>query len=169
MASPVLIDDGGSTRIKQLKDNTTMDGLLGEYVNGILKFKDRAADKFEHQNNFQCHLEIQYHNTVDVRAALAPSGGLDLLETDVVTICSENGQVAEIRFIERYLNLELKNADGGISPIVYAQQQGMRRKYIVWNAGMIQSVEVARLGGGIVNPIFDAQQTPSVFTMVFFK
>jgi len=170
MASPVVIDDGGSTRIKQLKNNATMDGLMGQDVLGADVFKDNAADPFvDNTGAFRCHMEVRYHDDNDAQHHLVPVGGLDLLISDVVTISSKNGQVAEITFTAAgLLTIELKNAGGAI-PIVDSKRDAKRRRYIVTNAGAILRVDVARLGGGIVNPIYNAAVNPSMYTMVFFR
>ena len=52
---PVIFDDGGSTRIKQIKDGVRMDGLLDV-------FKDQADGRFiDGAGNFQCTMNVRFH------------------------------------------------------------------------------------------------------------
>ena len=166
MASPVVIDDGGSTRIKQLKNNATMDGLMGQDVGGVDVFKDSASDPFVSGGAFKCHVEVRYHDDNDAEHHLEPPGGLDLLQADTVIIRSKKGQTATITFDAAKKLVITLTAGGGVDPIVDAKRDGKRRRYVVTNAGPIDNVKHDR--GGTVTTIFDATANPSMYTMVYF-
>jgi hypothetical protein len=170
MGSPVVIDDGGSTRIKQLKDHARMDDLMGTQVGGEDVFQGIAADPFADAAGFKCLMKVRYHDYDDAEHHIVPTGGLDLLRTDVITITSKNGQIATITFdATNRLIITLTSTPGKADPMVDTKKDGKLRRYVVINAGPIQTVEVARAAGGIVNPIYNAALNPSMYTMVFFK
>src|SRR3954453_2102789 len=133
-ASPVIFDDGGSTRIKQIKDNETMDHLLDDLkAQADGSFKDGAG-------NFKCTMKVRYHeNDGDQHT---PVGMTALARADEVKIVSENQQVVKVTFedVTFKMNIELSSAVAGVAPIVEAKQTGKQRRYIVTNAGPIATV-----------------------------
>src|SRR4051794_40288036 len=99
--APVIFDDGGSTRIKQLRNDVNMDGLLGS-PSGC---KAKADGAFVNgAGNFKCHLKVRIHQDPDGDQDIFPPGangnpaGLDLQADDQVIITSQNGQVATVSF-----------------------------------------------------------------------
>jgi hypothetical protein len=169
--SPVIIDDGGSTRIKQLKDNVNMDGLLGTPSGGVFVFQAPADGPFvDGGGNFKCHMKVRFHQNDGNQTVLPPGGagvpaGVDLQANDQVTITSQNGQVATITFdAGNLMQIALTAGAPGITPLVEAKQNLLQRRYVVINAGAIQTVTYTR--GGVVNPVFDLTSNPSIYTMV---
>ena len=157
-ASPVIFDDGGSTRIKQVKDDVNMDRLLDaltDQADG--SFKDGAG-------NFRCTMKVRFHDHDGEQHV--PLVTVPLAQGDVVTIVSQNQQVARVTFapVTFVMTIALSSAVGGVVPIVEAKHQGRQRRYIVTNAGAIATVSV---NGAQVHPPAGAQ--PSVYTMILFK
>ena len=168
MASPVVIDDGGSTRIRQLKDNVTMDGLMGKDVAGSDVFQDHADEAFVKLGVFQCHMEVRYHDADDAQHHILPVGGKDLLANDTIVLKSRNGQIATITFDGTFLLvITLTTTGSAAPPIVESKRDNKRRRYVVSNAGSIQTVDLTR--AGVVSNVYDAAVNPSMYTMVFFK
>ncbi|HKA02315.1 MAG TPA: hypothetical protein VKE70_37645 [Candidatus Solibacter sp.] len=169
MADPVVFDDGGSTRIRQL-NSFTMDGLLGIVGGGGgVTFQDAAAASFVNGGGvFSCTLRVRHHDP-DGFHHIQPGGpGLPLQRTDTVTITSQNGQVATLTFDAATFRMVITlSAGGGVTPIVEARQNNNQRRYIVTNAGPIQSVVVTR--AGVPTQVFPpAGAQPSIYTMVHF-
>ena len=176
MSNPVVIDDGGSTRIKHLKENTTMDGLMGQLVGGATVYEDVAAEPFQNPAGvFKCHLKVRYHQDdgdQQIRPP-APAGGAtgrDLDLGDTVIIRSRNGQKATIKFdaATNRMRITLSANDALVDPIVEARQDGGIRRYIVSNAGRIDRVDLQPAVGALEN-IFDANADTTIYTMVHFR
>ena len=135
-ASPVIIDDGGSTRIKQIRDSVSMDHLLdlltdeadGAFVNGA--------------GVFQCKMKVRFHEHDGDQHI--PVGNHSLNIGDVVEIVSENQQVVRLSFDSdtKKLRITLASNVTGVRPVVEAKQQNLQRRYVVSNAGAIASVTV---------------------------
>jgi hypothetical protein len=158
MADPVVIDDGGSTRIKQLTDNSDMDGLIGAH-------SDLANGRYESPPPVlpRCTLTVVHINS---NAAAATVPAVPLNTGDIVEIVSQNGQMTTVVYrVTRQLDITVSPAAGGAEPMVEARQSGSRRRYIVTNAGTIQTVTHVR--GAVVTPVFAAAAT-TVYTMVHF-
>jgi hypothetical protein len=175
MGEPVIIDDGGSTRIKQLVDNQDMDGLLGKVVNGQTTFTDNADGTFDDGGgNFRCSLKIRFHNREGEQDIRPPAGqgqaaGLNLQANDSVKITSENGQIVTINFDgTNRLVITLSASVLGINPIVEAKQTAAQRRYVVSNAGPIKTVDHTR-ASVTTNLFTNNANAPSVYTMVHFR
>jgi hypothetical protein len=175
MSNPVVIDDGGSTRIKHLKQNTNMDGLMGVLAGGATVYRDVAAEPFQtNGGNFKCHLRVRYHQEDgDQQIKPQPVGGgnagKDLDPTDTVFIRSRNGQLATITFnAANQLVVTLSASAAGIDPIVEARQDGGIRRYIVSNAGRIDRVDW-QPAVGAPEKLFDANDDTTIYTMVHFR
>ena len=166
MASPIIIDDGGSTRIRQLKDDSTMDGLIGTWSAGAPLFQDQSADAFP-----TCTVRVHFHDDPSgAQHAVVP---VPLNPGDIVAIQSSNGQVANVLYnpaaspMPLHLTITLSNNAGGPNPMVEARHSNRRRRYTVSNANPIQTVTVNPAPGAV--PIFNAATNPSVYTMVHFS
>src|ERR1051325_2391960 len=114
--APVIFDDGGSTRIKQLKDNVKMDGLLGPGA-----FTATADGDFKNGAVFKCHMKIRMHQDDGDQTVLpaAPPGGnagIDPQAGDTVVITSQNGQVANITFAGFQMTIDLRANVAGVDP-----------------------------------------------------
>jgi hypothetical protein len=169
MADPVIFDDGGCTRIRQL-NNYTMDGLLG-IVNGggVTVFQDAVTKPFANGTGFSCTLVVRHHDKDGTQTVHPNAEGLQLHHDDIVSIKSQNGQVVKLTFDNNFrMVITLTASASGVDPIVEARQNNNQRRYIVSNAGSLDSVVVTRKEARTtifsVNP---AQ--PSIYTMVHFK
>jgi hypothetical protein len=165
-AEPLIIDDGGSTRIKQLKDDVNMDKLLG--LAGV--FADKAAGEFEEPvGTFKCSVKVRYHETDGSHHILPPADADRVLQhDDKIEIVSQNGQVVTLSFdAGNKMVVKLTSSAAGIDPIVEAKQNGRQRRYVVTNAGPVLTVTRRRVGADLL--IFNAAGTPSVYTMIHLR
>src|SRR5882672_9760561 len=136
-AEPLIIDDGGSTRIKQAKDDVNMDKLLktphtdgadGTFINTVT-------------GNARCRVKIL---TIGANGASTPSGPYDFGGGETAVIVSQLGQKVTLR-LDAAGSLQVtltSSAGGGPQPIVEAKQSELRRRYVVSNAGPVDTVTV---------------------------
>jgi hypothetical protein len=144
-AFPVIIDDGGSTRIRELTPNENMDELLDPghlaYTNG--RFTDPAPP-----HDAMCLLTIVHIEQVDPPAPPAmatQSAGIVISGGDTVQIDSENNQSVHITLNPTNKKLKIvlgPTNPGGAEPIAAARQHHDTRLYVVTNAGSINQVSV---------------------------
>ena len=162
MADAVIVDDGGSTRIKQLKGNGGATGQMDQLMEP--GNTDNAHGAFT-------DLRIQYLDKSGMPGAAItdnfPAG------LTVVTVHSENEQKLTATVAGGGLTLKLASKTLNVEPLVHGKQNGNQRRYVVSNAGAIQKVEVQK-GNNPVVTIFDTQANPprpeatSVYTMIVF-
>jgi hypothetical protein len=158
MSKPVVVDDGGSVRIREMEDGVRMDGLLdppGAPVVSNQNFTDLTGA-------FQCTLTVRYFDEEGVLTVLPLAGtkyGLVLAQNDIITITSSKGkQTVQITFDGNgFLNLLL-------SVGAHGAQEEKRRRYTVVNSGTINTV-TSRITG----LIFDGSNITRGFTMVHFS
>ncbi len=150
---PVIFDDGGSTRIKQLKANVNMDGLLNN------PHSDKAAGAFGAPGAVVCTMKIRFHHT---DGAQGPIVNQALTAGDTVEIVSEDQQRVTLTFdnTDARLQIVLDCLAAGVDTLVDAKNHKGFRLYEVVNAGPIQTVS---FNG---QTLFDVTVTPSVYTMV---
>jgi hypothetical protein len=151
-ADAVIIDDGGSTRIKQMKGDVAdskMDDLISEKT-------DQAKGKFK-------SLRIVFFDDNG-----EPHGPIDrtLNPSDRIEIQSGNQQrIIGLLNGAKKLSLSLESDCADLDPLVDAKQHKQQRRYIVSNAGAILKVTV-----NTDPPLFDvksnAEHASSVYTMV---
>ena len=158
MADAVIIDDGGSTRIKQLKGaqaDGNMDDLIAEKT-------DQAKGTFDSLRIVFFDADGEKHGPID--RALAPN--------DSFVGNSGNSQkiTGQLNGAKK-LSLSLESSAADVEPLVDAKQAKHQRRYIVANAGTIQTVSVTL--ASVTTTIFDALNDPdhkkSVYTMVVIK
>lgn len=153
MCRPVIIDDGGSLRIREMKDNVTMDGLMDPPATPVA-----SNENFADTGAFVCTLTVRYMDEDGVfTAEPLASGlyGLPLAAGDTITITSAK-HTAVVTFPLNVLNILLST---GAS----ASQEGARRRYLISNFGKIQSV--SRQDG----TLYDLSGIARSFTMVHFS
>jgi len=164
MGEPVIIDDGGSTRIKQLKRNDAdgrLDDLLipgnSENAKGVAPFGT---------------LKIVF---LDEHGVLGTPISPAFAKGDVVTIRSANLQDVKAELTNaKKLVLSLAAGAANLEPMVHAKQNGDQRRYVISNAGSIQKIDITKNGSTIPDPpVFDATDTTrpesaSIYTMVLF-
>ena len=155
-AEPVIIDDCGSTRIRQIKNDVNMDGLLGTFAGGVTTYADKANDFFTAGGVFKCTLTVRCHEKtgshhVSVNQALAAG--------DNVVVLSDYAQQLTLNFDASFrLVITLAGTAPGVDPMVEAKQHKRQRRYGVVNAGSIAQVY---LNGAL---IFDASAPPAPAT-----
>ena len=159
MADAVIIDDGGSTRIKQLKSSGAtgdMDQLMepGNSDNARGSFTD---------------LRIQFLDQ-DGKPGTPFTHTFSTTGLTTVTISSENEQTLTAKVAGGGLTLSLKANSPGVEPLVHGKQNGPQRRYVVSNAGAIQKVEL-KVGTAAATTIYNTQvatrpESKSVYTMI---
>jgi hypothetical protein len=155
MADAVIVDDGGSTRIKQLKGDDAdgkMDDLISEKT-------DQAKGQFDSMRIVFFDADGVAHGPIDKA----------LNANDSFVIQSGNLQkTVGLLNGAKKLSLSLESGSPDLESIVDAKQHKHQRRYIVSNAGPIVSVAVNGAA-----PIFDAknnaEHAKSVYTMVVLK
>ena len=155
MADAVIVDDGGSTRIKQMRGNVAdgkMDDLISERT-------DQAKGTFQSLRVVFFDGDGVAHGPIDQ----------DLEANDRFEIQSGNLQkIVGLLNGARKLSLSLESGCKDLDPIVDAKQAKLQRRYIVSNAGAILKVSINN-----AEPIFDAEKNnehaTSVYTMVVLK
>jgi len=180
----MMIDDGGSTRIKQLKNDVKMDDLLGKVVAGVSVYQDTGSDPFVVNPQavplvFKCNMKVRMHQEDGDQTILPPaspggSSGKDLAPDDRIIIESENGQFVKLSFNAAFrvvIKLEASSSPANIEPIVEAKQHKRQRRYVVSNAGPIKTVTHVT-AGGVSTVLFDNPSLGtqgSVYTMIHLK
>ncbi|MBM3814358.1 MAG: hypothetical protein FJW20_22265 [Acidimicrobiia bacterium] len=153
-ASPIIIDDGGSTRIKQIlaaSDGRNMDHLLGP------AHHDLADGRFPEDSAAEPKCRVLVVN-IDVNGNNTAPDLPFLGSGDHVEINSTTQKVRVDLNKEGKVRLSISAVEGQ-SPIVEARQLGNQRRYIVRNARTITSIS---LNGKLV---FEPPPN-SVYTMV---
>ena len=158
MAEPIIIDDGGSTRIKQLTTIANMDRLLKDKG-------DQADGNFESAGAAACVMtiiEIRRDGTASTVATV------NLAKEDQVDIFSENDQKVTVTLGKnKKISIDLATSKvGGPDPIVEARQHHNQRRYIVSNAGPILQVVHTPDTGPVTTPF--TQSANTVHTLVHF-
>jgi hypothetical protein len=157
-ADAVIIDDGGSTRIKQLKG--TASGKMDDFLD---KKKGHPDGDFS-----------------NIRVVALKADGTPLLtrdqplkKSDSFKIISANKQNVECEMENngKTIHLSLTSDSAGVEPLVEGKQHQQQRRYVVTNAGPIQKVEFTENVPSTppVTSLFDITKSPdnqSVYTMV---
>ena len=163
MADAVIIDDGGSTRIKQLKG---LGGATGD-MDQLMEpgNSDNARGSFT-------DLRIQFLDK-DGKPGAAITDTFSTTGLTTVTVHSENEQKLTAKVAGGGLTLTLSAKSAGVEPLVHGKQNGNQRRYVVSNAGAILKVEIDKGGGA--STIYDTQAPPprpeaaAVYTMIVMK
>ena len=164
MADAVIIDDGGSTRIKQLR------GGAGGATGVMDQLMEPGNSDNAHGSSF-ADLRIQFLDK-DGKPGTAITDTFPAGLT-VVTITSDNGQTLTATVASGNLTIKLTATCAGVEPLVHGKQNGNQRRYVVSNAGAIQKVEIKK-GSSATNKIFDTTvasrpESASVYTMIVLK
>ena len=139
MADPVVVDDGGSTRIKRLTAG------LGVIDNDGLVDVDPTLNP--PQSNATVTGPFTHIRVVTIdKTGTASLGPDDALQpNDKFTITSANDQKT-VNSVDATGKLTISlQATGTAAPLVEARQLGQKRRYVVANAGPIKHV------GGTIN------------------
>ena len=161
MADTVIVDDGGSTRIKRLMNGNAvgaMDSLLDvdNLPNGTRGSDHQINDSFS-------HVLIIIQDKLGKPFTIKDSG------FGSVTISS--GLAQEISAVKNATSLTLTVFSSVSDPIVESKQHNKKRRYVVSNSGPIEKIDVdgtivfnVRKGETEVKPA--TAQTPIVYTSV---
>jgi hypothetical protein len=157
-ADAVIIDDGGSTRIKQLTGTAT--GKMDDFLD---KKKGHPDGDF---SNIRVVALRANGTTVFTRDQ-------PLKKSDSFKIISANKQnvEGEMENNGKTIHLSLTSDSVGVEPLVEGKQHQLQRRYVVTNAGPIQKVEFTEASPSMppVTSLFDINKSPdkdSVYTMV---
>jgi hypothetical protein len=132
MADPVIVDDGGSTRIKRLTNGVgAMNGLLDVDPNA------NPPQSTESVHGPFSHITVV---TIDESGTATQALDSDLVANDSFTISSANDQftVGAVDHTGK-LTLSLQGTASNM-PLVEARQFAKKRLYEVTNAGPIQQI-----------------------------
>ncbi len=161
MADAVIIDDGGSTRIKQLPSVTTSG-----------KMDDFLDKKKGHPDGDFSNIRIVALKK-DGSTALTRNEAMN--KSDSFTITSVNAQLVLCEMENNgktiHLTLDVEPAVKalGVEPMVEGKQHGVQRRYTVSNSGPIKKIEFTDDSAGTTKTLFDITASPddeSVYTMV---
>jgi hypothetical protein len=157
---PIVIDDGGSTRIKKLKNPGSvgaMDGLLTVVSNVGPPAAGRPGS---HQTtnakgtNYGTRVVVTYIDSAGESGTPAgfPVNGFTGFRVSADTYTVQGDLIANPGLKDIRITV---SGDPGSDPIVDSKQADKQRRYIVTNTSSITSVEVTPAGGG-ANVVFDA-------------
>jgi len=149
MADTVIIDDGGSTRIKQrasVPGNGHMDSLLEVTApgGGVGPHSDASATGLFNS------ITIVFLSPTGV-ATMASGAAIPLATSDTFTVFSDNDQrvdgkiVAATAVTPSKCDITIRGV-AGTRPLVEAKHSGIQRRYVIANAGPIISVTVNAAG-----------------------
>jgi len=168
-AGPVIIDDGGSTRIRYLpeKGNGAMDSLLdvgrlpeGSPAPGMQGSQHTIAAAF-------ANLTIVYINPDTAKPGEIPVAGGQyppLAPGDKIVIVSGDLTFQVDIKVDSTVLTSFGSERSGL-PLVTAKQQNQKRRYLIDAASTIDSVTFTPRGGSPITP-FDATKMPSSYTQV---
>ncbi len=160
MAAPVIIDDGGSTRLKQLGPGKLDNLLEVANVGGTNQSSDIAEGEFS-------QIKIVCVDETGAATTITPGGApIALVVNDTFEVFSGNHRVHG-RIVDRSSNPPFTAADceitvkaiGGIEPMVEARHHKQQRRYIISNAPAIDKVVVNAAGPPQTFPIQNAIYT----------
>lgn len=156
MADPVIMDDGGSIRIRQIGPVTKLDGLL----DGSAAANNPTATKFS-----KVHIG---HHANDGTHHLHPSGGgtpgfTKLNPGDVITITAASEQVVQVTLVTA-TNLQLDLTTGDSAEVEARTDAGGQRVYLIANADVIETVAIN--GVNVFDNTGGGPTLPSILTMV---
>ena len=155
MSRPVIFDDGGSLRIREMQDLVFMDDLMRLSAAPVA-----SNQTFVTGGVFQCTLTVRYLDedgvlTVVPSVGTPPIYGLALASGDTVTIKSLI-RSAVVAFKNNVLNVN-------VSTTANASQEDVRRRYVVAHFGRI--IKVIHSNG----TVFDLTGIARSYTMVHFS
>jgi hypothetical protein len=154
MAEPIIVDDGGSTRIKQLT-NHTMDSLLDDH-------SDQAGGDFKNAGTAACTVTVVHIEGDDPTNPQTVT--TNMVGLDSVQILSENDQQVVLTLNNAgKMDVQLSSSNGGADPMVEARQASHQRRYIVNNAGVILTVNLIR--NNVTTQVY-TKTNNTVYTMV---
>jgi hypothetical protein len=139
MADPMIIDDGGSTRLKRIVQNGV--GAM----NGLLDVDDTAnpPQSSETLNGPFSNVTVV---TIDGNIVATTPVNNPISPNDTFTISSLNGQSVVVTITAGSGCVISVRGSQNNAPLVEAKQLKKKRRYVVINAGPIQSITVVLSG-----------------------
>lgn len=141
MAEPVIVDDGGSTRIRQVKDNGyEMDTFL---INGTATASGPFKDA---QGNPKVVVRI---STVNDDGSFKTPGNpadwtdVNMVAGDKLTISTSTKHTVNAQ-LDPNGNLSFVIDVSAGDRFIEARQTRLRRRYIVLNGGVIEAIDLSR-------------------------
>ena len=164
-AGPVIIDDGGSTRIRYLPEegDDAMDSLLdvgplpGSPAPGAQGSQHTLAITFT-------KLTIVFINPNSGEPTVAGGQYSPLAPGDKIVIVSGDLTFQVDIKVDSTVLTSFGSERSGL-PLVTAKQQNQKRRYLIDAASTIDSVTFTPRGGSPITP-FDATKMPSSYTQV---
>jgi hypothetical protein len=173
MAKPVIFDDGGSIRIRELQNNTSMDGLIGvSDAAGNITFTGISSQQFfGGKSSNQCLLLVRSvaengaFTQVPKNDGPSVTYGYPLHSTDTVVITTTDAQTVSISFANPaapgFLAITLTTGASAVPR--------KKRRFYMIPVDMINDVTVTSTVAGVApNDIFNAGGTSTAFTLVHF-
>jgi hypothetical protein len=156
MADAVIVDDGGSTRIKQLRSNTAS-GHMDDFLD-----KKKGHPDGDFSNIRVVALKA------DGTTALIKDQPLKKDDTFKIVSVNKQNVEGEMENNGKTIHLSLTSDAAGVEPLVESKQNSQQRRYVVSNSGSIERVEVTEAVPTQAQPVvlFNISTTPSVYTMV---
>ena len=161
MADAVIVDDGGSTRIKRMMNGNAvgaMDSLLDvdNLPDGTRGSDHKITDSFSHL-------------LIVVQDKLGKP--FEIKDSSFTSVTISSGLAQEISAVKNSTSMTLTIFSGVSDPIVESKQHNKKRRYVVSNSGPIEKITVdgtvvfnVRKGETEVKPAL--AQTPIVYTSV---
>lgn len=154
MGEPVIIDDGGSTRIRQVQKDSqgNMDSLFE--VKGLVNGKRGSEHEISvHKNDLPYStIQIQYQDEKGQINALPA-----INQFARILISSEFGQHVQVDKIGNGSNIRLTIFGDLVDPNLESKQHKGKRRYIVSNSGQIEKITVTDQSNA-TNDVFDTSQ-----------
>ena len=160
MGSGLVIDDGGSTRIKwmRLEDGQRITGKMKDLMTVIPQGRGRGKSTQVIADEPYNKIRIVYQDNTGSPKQKVIQG------FNKIIITSDLGQNVEVENIPTGLQISLSG--DVVEPVVEARQHELQRRYIVSNSGYIEQVEV---DGQVVydkNNILPNNYRPVIYTSV---
>jgi hypothetical protein len=174
MGEPVIFDDGGSTRIKQLIDNANMDGLVddGHVANATGAFMSIPTVAAPIPVP-ACVINIVFlGKTASASTPLGDAGPGNVAAVLPITMKQGDRLVVNAGLSHRVTALleafgNLKITISGTDPVVDARHKNRRRRYIVSNAPAISDIVYNPATAGVPSTTFKVPNATTLAEVVY--
>ena len=143
MSDPVIIDCGGSTRIKQLLsagNSDTLDPLVDvDFNNGSGEYESNAPASANAPGGFTS-VNIVYIDQAG-NAAADPNSPFTVAANNKIDVTSDNNQRVTVTIKAATADIKV-HATGGIQPFVEGRSYKKKRRYEISNAGPILGIAI---------------------------
>jgi hypothetical protein len=167
MGNPIVIDDGGSTRIKKIEGAGgpgKMDDLI-DVTPGIGPPATAGSSGSQHvAHGSYSQIMIVYQDSTGT-AITIPVQPFTSFEINSGLGQSIIGQVVAGGPAGGPLLLTVFGTPG-VDPLVEARQHRNQRRYVIANAGAIERISVTAVAGGVSNQVFPVAGVKAIYTSV---